>query len=112
PFILGTDMGLSVQAVGYCVGSTLAAAAAGTLLTRSIVGRVNDRTILLTFSGLGLITGAAFLAAALAGMLTPALVVGLSLLILFSAGGMGPVTVGTSLRLAGQQAGSAAGLFG
>lgn len=112
PFILGTDMGLSVQAVGYCVGSTLAAAAAGTLLTRSIVGKVNDRTILLTFSGLGLITGAAFLAAALADMLTPALVVGLSLLILFSAGGMGPVTVGTSLRLAGQQAGSAAGLFG
>jgi DHA1 family bicyclomycin/chloramphenicol resistance-like MFS transporter len=112
PFILGSDMGLSVQAVGYCVGSTLAAAAAGTLLTRSIVGKVPDRTILLTFSGLGLITGAIFLGLAVAGMLTPVLVVGLSLLILFSAGGMGPVTVGTTLRLAGQQAGSAAGLFG
>jgi DHA1 family bicyclomycin/chloramphenicol resistance-like MFS transporter len=36
----------------------------------------------------------------------------LSLLLLFSAGGLGPVTMGTALRVAGREAGSAAGLYG
>lgn len=112
PFILHTQMGLSIQTVGYCVGSTLAAAAAGTLLTRAILGRVRDRVIMLTFSGLGAVAGSAFLIGALTHSLTPVSVVTLSLLILFSAGGLSPLTIGTTLRLAGRDAGAAAGLFG
>jgi DHA1 family bicyclomycin/chloramphenicol resistance-like MFS transporter len=112
PFILSDDMGLSVQMVGYCIGGTLIAAAAGTLLTRSLVGKVKTRTLLVAFSSLGLAAGALFLAAALAHLLTPVAVVALSLLVLFSAGGLGPVTIGTILQLAGPEAGSAAGLYG
>lgn len=112
PFILGSDMGLNVQAVGYCIGGTLAAAAAGTLLTRSIVGKVSEKTIQRVFSLLGLTTGLVFLILAVAHLLTPVLVVGLSLLVLFSAGGLGPVTIGQSLRLAGSRAASASGLYG
>jgi len=112
PFILGSEMHLSTSAIGYCMGVTLAAAAAGTLITRSIVGRVKDTTILLTFGSLGLLTGATFLILAALHLLTPISVVILSLLILFSAGGMGPITIGTALWFAGPRAGPAAGVFG
>lgn len=112
PFILNVDMGLSVQVVGYCVGSTLAAAALGSTITRTVVGRISDRAILTVSSGLGALTGTLFLILACLDLLTPARVVGLSLLILLSAGGMGPITIGSSLRLAGKDAGTAAGLFG
>lgn len=112
PFILSGDMGLSVQMVGYCIGATIVAAAAGTLLTRSIVSRVGERVIQRAFSSLGLLTGLTFLVAALAHVLTPASVIGLSLMMLFCAGGLGPTTIGMAMRLAGPQAASAAGLYG
>ncbi|RJE89367.1 MFS transporter [Paracoccus onubensis] len=112
PFILTSEMGLSVQAVGYCVGSTLAAAAAGSLLTRAIVGRVRDRLILRSFSVIGVLAGLAFLIGAITDMLTPVSVVTVSLIILFAAGGLGPVAIGTTLRLAGSNVGSASGLYG
>lgn len=112
PFILHTEMGLSVQAVGYCVGSTLAAAAAGSMLTRSIVGKLPDRMLMLTFSMLGVLAGGIFLAGALGHWLNPALVVGLSCFILFVAGALGPLTISNSLRDAGAQAASASGIYG
>ncbi len=112
PFILTSEMGLSVQAVGYCVGSTLAAAAAGSLLTRSIVGRVRDRLILISFYVIGVLAGLTFLIGAITDMLTPVSVVTISLIILFAAGGLGPVAIGTTLRLAGSNVGSASGLYG
>ncbi|RYE10130.1 MAG: MFS transporter [Hyphomicrobiales bacterium] len=112
PFIMSADMGLSIQAVGYCIAATLAAAAAGTLITRSLVGRIDEKIIQRVFALLGLLTGLLFLIGALAHLLTPVSVVALSMLILFSAGGLGPITIGMSLRLAGPQAASASGLYG
>lgn len=112
PFILSESMGLSTRTVGYCVGATLAAAAVGNMLTRSIVGRVRDRQIQLTYAGLAAATGATFLLSALTNLLTPVWVVAMSMLILFCAGGLSPVSISMSLRHARDQAGSAAGLFG
>jgi DHA1 family bicyclomycin/chloramphenicol resistance-like MFS transporter len=112
PFILGGDMGLSVQTVGHFIGATLAAAAAGTFLTRSIVGRIGEKAIQRIFSLLGLLAGFLFLVGAVMHVLTPASVVVLSLLILFAAGGLSPVTIAMSMRLAGPEAASASGLYG
>lgn len=112
PFILHSEMGLSVQDVGFWVGTTLAAAAAGSFTTRSIIGKVRDRSILLGFASLGTVTGLAFLLLALFHLLTPVSVVALSLLTLFAAGGLGPVTIATAFRFAKENVGSAAGIWG
>lgn len=74
-FILHSDMGLSVQSVGYCVSVTLVAAMIGTFLTRQLTDRVPSQRIVLSFVALGVIVGLAFTISTLAGWLTPALVV-------------------------------------
>lgn len=112
PFILHSSMGLSIQAVGYAVGATLGAAALGNLATRSIVGRVSDRAIQLSFAALGAAAGGLFLILAIGDWLTPVSTIGLSCVILFAAGALNPVTVGAALSDAGTRVGAASGIFG
>lgn len=112
PFILHSDMGLSVQAVGYCVGATFAAGVLGTITTRQLIGRVSGQRIALSFAALGGTVGLAFTICALTGWLNPFLVVTFSCLILLAAGGMGPINVSTALSDAGPHAGSASGVYG
>ncbi len=52
------------------------------------------------------------LAGAVFHVLTPLRVIVLSLVTLFAAGGLGPLSIGISLRLAGANAASGAGLYG
>lgn len=112
PFILHSEMGLSIQAVGYSVGGTLGAAALGTMLTRSIVGKFSNKMISLTFSMIGVAAGLIFLAGAIGDFLNPVLVITLSCIVLFSAGALGPVSVGMTLSDAGPMVAAASGVYG
>lgn len=112
PYILTRQMGVAPGNVGYYVGGILLGAVSGTLASRLRVGHMSQNTFL-RFGGLLAVTASSsLLGAALAGILTPAVLFMLTFVLMFAAGCISATALAASLDSVPTLAGSAAGFFG
>jgi len=112
PYILVDQLGVAPINVGWFVGSILIGAVGGTWLSRVRDRWISQGTFLLLSGTLAVLSSAMFLLAVIAGLLSPLLVLALTLVMMFAGGCISPTALAASLDAVPERAGSAAGFFG
>ncbi len=112
PFVLIRVLGVPTQHYGYYFALGVLGYLGGTLLCRRMIGRIGLQRSLEVGTLIGLLGGLGFLAAALGGFSSPALVVAAQFVVMIAHGINFPSAQAGSLAPFPEKAGAAAGLFG
>ena len=112
PFVLISVLGVPTQHYGYYFALGVFGYLGGTLLCRRMIGRIGLQRSLEVGTIIGLAGGLGFLAMALGGFSSAALVVGAQFVVMVAHGINFPCAQAGSLAPFPEKAGAAAGLFG
>jgi DHA1 family bicyclomycin/chloramphenicol resistance-like MFS transporter len=112
PFVLIRVLGIPTEHYGYYFAFGVLGYLGGTLLCRRMIGRIGLQRALEIGTIIGLIGGLGFLAAALGGFSSAALVVAAQFVVMVAHGINFPSAQAGSLAPFPEKAGAAAGLFG
>lgn len=112
PFVLIRVLGVPTQHYGYYFALGVFGYLGGTLLCRRMIGRIGLQRSLEVGTIIGLVGGLGFLAMALGGFNSAALVVGAQFVVMVAHGINFPCAQAGSLAPFPEKAGAAAGLFG
>jgi DHA1 family bicyclomycin/chloramphenicol resistance-like MFS transporter len=111
-YIVHGQMGLPIRDIGWFAASTIVGASVGTFITRRLSGRWASERFLTIGSLLGLAMAITLLVLHLLGVLSPKLLLVLTVTMTFGAGLASPAALGCVLSAVPSLTGSAAGFYG